>query len=412
MAERRGAALQRLRSAHEAAVLGELRRSGALSRAELIERVGLSRTTLFTIVSDLLAREAVIEQPGSEPPGGRGRPATAVSLNPRGAELIGVGLLRTRMHIVVANHAHEIVARRSAPLPAGTGPDERVAAVIGAVGELVGERGISLAPVKGIGLGLPGPVHDPADPEAGAMAPAAARIVTALGRHFGAPVSTDNNTRLAALAEVAWGAARGRSDIVYLRWSEGVGGGLVIDGRLVRGAHGAAGEIGHTSVDPQGPPCYCGGRGCLEGAIGLSALLAECRARGAAVRDADHLVALAASGDPEVVAVVREAAATAGRVLAALAAQTDPECVVIAGELAALDGLVLGTVREQLAALTLPATGRRTAVRASALGDDSAARGAVAMLLRAAGEQVDELLDRLAPPPGGLGSALTSGSTS
>lgn len=73
MAERRGAALQRLRSAHEAAVLGELRRSGALSRAELIERVGLSRTTLFTIVSDLLAREAVIEQPGSEPPGGRGR---------------------------------------------------------------------------------------------------------------------------------------------------------------------------------------------------------------------------------------------------------------------------------------------------------------------------------------------------
>lgn len=378
-------------------MLGELRRSGALSRGELVDRVGLSRTTLFAIVSDLLAREAVIEHTGAERPR-RGRPPLAVSLNPRGAELIGVELQRTRMHIVIANHAHEIVARVRIPLPTDSGPDELAEAVIAGVGDLVRERRISLAPVQGIGLGLPGFVHDPTAEDARGMTPFAARIATGLGRHFDAPVVTDNNTRLAALAEVTWGAARGRDNAVYLRWSEGVGGGLVINGRLVRGAHGAAGEIGHTSCLPRGPRCHCGGRGCLEGAIRIPALLAACSSRGVAVRDADELVELAAAGGQTVRDVVHEAAVTAGRVLAALAAQTDPECIVIDGELAVLDDLVLGTIREQLAAFSLPAAPRDISVTASALGGDSAARGAIALLLRAAGERVEDLLGRSAPP--------------
>ncbi|MFJ4408502.1 ROK family transcriptional regulator [Streptomyces sp. NPDC088910] len=446
MPDRRGAALHRLRAAHEAAVLGELRRAGALSRAELIERLGLSRTTLFTIVSDLLAREAVVERPmtapdgtwaagsgggtgtaaatasaadgapdptadagartGTQPPRGPGRPAMAVSLNPRGAQLIGIGLLPTRLQIVIANHAHEVVARSSTALRAEAGPDERVAAVVAAVGELVAERGVSLAPVTGVGLGLPGPVRRPDDerpPDPADRAASAARIVAGLGDHFEAPVATDNNTRLAALAEITWGAARGLSDIVYLHWSQGVGGGLVVDGRLVRGAHGAAGEIGHTSCDPRGADCYCGGRGCLEGVIGVPALLAECRARGASVRDGRELVARAASGERPAADVVAGAATAAGRVLAALAAQTDPACVVIAGELAALGAPVLDTVRAQLTAFSLPAAARTIPVRASTLGDDAAAQGAVAMLLHAAGERVDVLVDGGAPPPGRRG---------
>lgn len=410
MPDRRGAALQRLRTAHEAAVLGELRRSGALSRSELTDRLGLSRTTLFAIISDLLAREAVVECPPAGLPGagqarGRGRPPAAVCLNPRGAQLIGIGLLPTRMQIVIANHAHEIVARSSAATPLGAGPDERVAAVVGAVSELVAGHGISLTPVAGVGLGLPGPVRRPDDQEQAGAAPSATRIAAELGRHFDAPVLTDNNTRLAALAEVTWGAARGLSDIVYLRWSDGVGGGLVVDGRLVHGAHGASGEIGHTSCDPRGPRCYCGGRGCLEGEIGVPALLAACRGRGATVRDARDLVARAASGEGVVVQVVREAASAAGRVLAALAAQTDPECVVVAGELAALDGPVRATIREQLAALSLPAAARDIAVRASSLGDDAAAQGAVAMLLRAAGETVSELRNGPVSEPAAAGAA-------
>ncbi|NDZ83440.1 ROK family transcriptional regulator, partial [Streptomyces sp. SID10853] len=294
-------ALQRLRRANEAAVLGELRRSGALSRGELKARIGLSRTTLFAIVSDLLARKAIVEQPAadSELPRGRGRPALEISLNAQGAELIGIDLQRNRIHVIIANCAHEVVGRYSAPLPLDSGPAERAAQAVAAVEELVRREGISLAPVEGIGLGLPGFVQNPASGDPDRKTPFAQHVAAALGSHFGVPVATENNSRLAALAEVTWGAARGRDNTVFLAWSDGVGGGLVVNGDLVHGAHGAAGEIGHTSCDPEGPLCHCGGRGCLEGVIRIPALLAACAERGVAAGDAAGLIALAAEGQPE-----------------------------------------------------------------------------------------------------------------
>ncbi|MFD4259125.1 ROK family protein [Streptomyces sp. NPDC058534] len=397
-------ALQRLRGAHEAVVLGELRRSGALSRSELMRRVGLSRTTLFAIVSDLLQREAVVEQTAAAQQRGRGRPPTEITLNPRGAELIGIELQRNRTHIVVVNSAHEIVGRHRAPVPGEAGPAERVDAITGAVGELLRERRIALAPLQGIGLGLPGFVQDPASADPRSMTPFAARIAAALERHFHAPVVVDNNARLAALAEVTWGAARGHDNAVYLRWSDGVGGGLVTDGRLVRGAHGTAGEIGHTSCDPGGPPCHCGGRGCLEAEIRLPALLTRCAERGVRVRDADELLSLAESGEETVRTVLREAAALAGRVLAALAAHTDPECIMIDGEPAALEDPVLTTIREQVRTLSLPTAPRDITVCRAALGADAAARGAVALLLHSHGQDLERLMPR--PAPGFAASAV------
>ncbi|MFE5256868.1 ROK family protein [Streptomyces coelicoflavus] len=392
-------ALQRLRGAHEAAVLGELRRSGALSRNELMRRVGLSRTTLFAIVSDLLGREAVVEQSARARQRGRGRPPTEITLNPCGAELIGIEAQRGRTHIVIANSAHDIVGRHSAPVEAGATAEERADAIIAAVGDLLRERRLALAPLQGIGLGLPGFVQDPASADPRSMTPFAAHVAAALEQYFHVPVVVDNNARLAALAEVTWGAARGHFNAVYLRWSDGVGGGLVVDGRLVRGAHGTAGEIGHTSCDASGPPCHCGGRGCLEAEIRLPALLARCAERGVTVRDADELLVLAESGEPTARNVLREAATLAGRVLAAVAAHSDPECIVIDGEPAALEEPVLTTVREQVRTLSLPTAPRDITVRRAALGKDAAARGAVALLLHAHGHGAEGRVLQPVPHP-------------
>lgn len=120
-----------------------------------------------------------------------------------------------------------------------------------------------------------------------------------------------------------------------------------------------------------------------------------------AVGDAAGLIALAAGGQPDVAAVLRGAATTAGRVLAALAAHVDPECIVVYGEPAVLDALVLAPIREQLATLSLPSAPRTITVCGSALGADAAALGGVALLLRTTGQNVDELLDR--PVPGTAG---------
>ncbi|MEU0627588.1 hypothetical protein [Streptomyces sp. NPDC005989] len=142
------------------------------------------------------------------------------------------------------------------------------------------------------------------------------------------------------------------------------------------------------------------------GVIGLPALLAACADRGVVVEDAEEMVALAAAGRPDVADVFRGAAVTAGQVLAALAAQVDPECIVVCGEPAALDELVLAPIREQLAALSLPAAPRTVEVRGSALGG-------VALLLRTTGQELAGLLDDR-PVPGDAtedGSPLVTGAS-
>ncbi|NUR84313.1 MAG: ROK family transcriptional regulator, partial [Nonomuraea sp.] len=251
-------ALQRLRQVHEDAVLSTLRASGALSRAQLTDRTGLSRSTLFAIISDLMERGAVIEtEPVAAEPRGRGRPAALVSLNPAAGLLLGLDLGRGRVRLAVANAAHQVVATASASLPEDAAPMEEAEAAIGLAREVAAERGIALGSLEAVGLGLVGVVDD--SPWASARDdefPGAPRTVPAsyltvarrVAEEFGVRVAVDNNARLAALAEATWGVGRSVRDLVYVRWSVGIGGGFIVAGRLLRGAHGASGEIGHVSL--------------------------------------------------------------------------------------------------------------------------------------------------------------------
>ncbi|MGW0485438.1 ROK family transcriptional regulator [Nonomuraea sp. NPDC003214] len=370
-------ALQRLRRAHEDAVLDALRSSGALSRTDLIRITGLSRTTLFTIISEMIERASVVE---TEAPAtarrGRGRPATLVTLNPGAGQLIGLDLARRRIHLAVANLSHQIVATGMADVPEGADVLEQAEAAVRLVKQVSGERGVRLDALEAIGVGLIGGAGDPALPPA-RYAPVKDR----LSREFGVRVAVDNNARLAALAESTWGAARPARDIVYARWSVGVGGGFLVGGRLVRGATGAAGELGHISLDPAGPPCHCGSRGCLEPRIGAQALLDACAAGGVRLDGLDALVAAARDRVPAVCEVISAAAADLGRVLADAVVQLDPERVVVGGELAALGSLVLGPIRESISRLALPRTPSTVEVVPADLGARASAMGAIALLL-------------------------------
>ncbi|GAA4214249.1 ROK family transcriptional regulator [Actinocatenispora rupis] len=378
----RAAALHRLRRSHEQILLGTLARHGTLSRAELATYTGLSRTTLFAIVADLLASQLVVENT-TRAAGQRGRPAGLLSLNPGGGLYVGIDMGRHRVRVAIANVAHEVVATGRHALPAPSRWADRADVAIGLVERLADDAGISLAPLRTVGLGLPGPVSaEVTDTDRKGSDSARSRaqrgLVRTFHERFGVPVSVDNNTRLAALAETTWGAARGARDVLYVRLSDGVGGGLVLGGQLVRGTRGAAGEVGHVTVDPDGPPCYCGGRGCLETYVGGLALVRECRRRGTEVSDVDGLVQLVRDGDPAVCAVVAEAGRTLGVVLAGLATEVDPERIVVGGPVSALGEPLLAPVREAVAALTLPAFPDPPPVVGSELGDGGGALGAIA----------------------------------
>ncbi|MEV4836878.1 ROK family protein [Nonomuraea sp. NPDC049486] len=434
-------ALQRLRRVHEDAVLSALRSAGALSRAQLTERTGLSRTTLFAIISDLMERDAVIETEAvPAEPRGRGRPAALVSLNPAAGLLLGLDLGRGRVRLAVANAAHQVVATASAALREDAAPAEQAEAAVRLVREVAAERGISLGALEAVGLGLVGvlddhlpaptpapttpalsePTHAPSSPSdsadaagppgpharsgnagpAGVAGPLGSRagsgeraglpegvparylpLALRVAEEFGVRVAVDNNARLAALAEATWGVARPVRDMVYVRWSVGVGGGFLAGGRLLRGAHGAGGEVGHVSLDPGGPPCHCGGRGCLEGRIGGQRLLDACAARGVPLAGLDELVTAAQDRVPAVCEVVASAAADLGRVLAGTVTQLDPALVVVGGELAALGSLVLDPIRDAISRQALPRSPRQIEVTQADLGVNASAMGAIALLL-------------------------------
>ncbi|MET8231231.1 ROK family transcriptional regulator [Micromonospora sp. NPDC005298] len=376
-------AMQRVRLAHTEALLAQLRSAGPLSRADLIRLTGLSRTTLFDIIGDLIARGVVVErEPSLSGQRGRGRPSTTVSLNPSAGRIVGIDLGRVTITVIVATLGHDILARGSRPVTLAAGPARRANAAIKLIDDLVQEHDIDLRALEAIGLGLPGLVAGRGGPAGGGPSVAAKQVSTRIQDRYGVAVVTDNNSRLAALAEGTWGATRDVRDAIYVRWSDGVGGGLIVDGRLARGANGAAGEIGHVSVDPDGDPCPCGGRGCLELLIRPSALIEQCARRGVTVADPADLVARARAGEPTVQDVVRHGATLLGRVLSGMVVQLDPGKVAIGGTLAHAGDVVLGPVRAAIAELAMPRHTRRLDVVPAQFGDEGGALGAVAAALR------------------------------
>jgi glucokinase len=250
-----------------------------------------------------------------------------------------------------------------------------------------------------VGVGVPGLVDDQGVLRFAPNLPVGTGVAVGerLGTRLGTRVVVDNDATCAALAEWAMGAAAGLSDAVMVTLGTGIGGGLVVGGRVVRGANGFAAEVGHFVVDPSGPLCPCGKRGCWEryaSGSGLGRLAREAANAGrldAVVRYAggdpeavrgEHVTAAAATGDIEAQAVLDELGWWLALGLANLAAVLDPSAFVLGGGLSEHLGLVLGPTRVAFDTLLVdrayrPAVEIRTAFlgeRAGAVGAALAAR--------------------------------------
>lgn len=214
-----------VRRAHEERVLAILREHGTLSRAQISARSGLSRTTLSEITGDLLGRGAIVKvTTDAHRRAGSGRPAELLALDPRSGQFLGVDLGHSRVRAVVTDAAHEIIASGVTPYPAGTSLPARIRAGLALIDRLGREQGIGLSALQGVGVGVTGPY-----PAGTARADVSAAFTDA----FRAPVIVDNNTRFAALAEAGTTDAR---DVLYIRLAAGIGGGLIVGGRLIEGA--------------------------------------------------------------------------------------------------------------------------------------------------------------------------------
>ncbi|WP_305785885.1 ROK family transcriptional regulator [Symbioplanes lichenis] len=353
-----------VRRAHEERVLALLRERGALSRAQIATHVGLSRTTLSEITGELLARGAIVKvNTDAEVRTGSGRPAELLALDPHSGQFLGVDLGHNRVRVAVADAAHEIIVQGHSSYAAETPWSDRLSAAFALIERVSRESGVTFRALQGVGVGVAGP--RPA-------ADVREEVLASFGARFSAPVTVDNNTRFAALAEAMTAGDEAR-DLLYLRLSDGIGGGLVVGGRLVAGRHGGAGEFGHLLADRDGDVCRCGRRGCLETVASVPAVLRA--ARLAAVED---LAVALDAGEPVATAAIERAAQAVSRALAGAAQLLDPEEIVIGGRLVAAAPGIVARTRELIEA-DLSAGPR---IRAARLGDDDGARGAIAALYR------------------------------
>ncbi len=374
-----------MRRTHEERVLRVLREHGALSRGQIARAVGLSRTTLSEITSSLLVRGAIVvvdtDRAKRE---GSGRPAERLALDPASGQFMGVDFGHRRVHVAVADASHEIVASGSDRYDDDTPWPSRLDVAFRLIDRLGAESGVRYGALQGIGIGVPGPyatapgVLGVAQHESAAAGRPEPPAQSEFAKRFGAPVIVDNNTRLAALAEAIFGSSS-VEDLLYLRLSDGVGGGLVVGGRLVTGSSGLAGELGHVTVDPNGVECRCGKRGCVETLASVPAILASCRDLGLAVRDLDDLAAAVNRSHPIADQVLRAAGSAVGRVLGAASMVLDPADIVIGGEVARVAPVVLQQAAATIAFEHFPGA-RMPVVRGAQLSDDDGALGALAAL--------------------------------
>ncbi len=256
-----------------------------------------------------------------------------------------------------------------------------IEAVLDGVWEQAGPGGVA-----GVGVGCGGPMNwpegevSPLNIPAWCGFPLRARL---RDRFPGLPVRVHNDAVCTAVGEHWRGAGRGRDNVLGIVVSTGVGGGLVLDGRLVNGASGNAGHIGHVVVDPEGPECLCGGRGCLEAVARGPALTAWARERGWSPRDGDgrDLAADAHRGDPVAGAAMRRAGAALGIAVASATYLCDLEVVAVGGGLARAGTVLFDPLAETLRRHLGMQFARQVRVVPAALGQEAGLVGAAALVL-------------------------------
>src|SRR2546425_7578882 len=303
---------------------------------------------------------------------------------------VGVDLGGTQLRVAVADDRGNLrtVVRRATE--AARGRDHVIKRIVDAVKKAVEEDGTPARRVRALGIGLPGPV----DPAAGLVISPGnlpgfknVPLNAILTRATGIPSFLHHDAHLAALGEHRRGAARGASEMIYVTVSTGIGAGLLLRGELYAGAHGIAGEVGHIVVQPGGPLCTCGNRGCLEAIASGTGIARAARESapgtpGSALHGLEHphaedVARAARAGDELANAILENAGTYLGLAMGTLVNLFNPQLIVLGGSVLKAGRPLLGPMRRSMNASSWKASRRGLRIVSPILGDDVGLIGAV-----------------------------------
>jgi predicted NBD/HSP70 family sugar kinase len=369
---------QGMRRRNLARVMHTVLAEGPLSRAAVASRIGLTRAAVSTLVDELI-RSGLLEELGPERPGRVGRPGSALAVSGHGPAGIGAEIGVDHLAVCAVDLRGEVRSRAVRyGANRGRAPGPVIEDLAGLVRRVVGEAESDGLWPAGLAVAVPGlvardartvvraPNLDWHDADLGALLPS--EFALAVG----------NEANFGALAELWLGDGTPR-DFLHVSAEIGIGAAVVVDGRLLHGTRGFAGELGHVPVRPDGPDCACGGRGCLEQYAGEEAVL-----RAAGLEPGEDRVGLlagrAADGDEDVRRALRDAGEALGIALTGAVNLLDPEGVVLGGALSGLAPWLLPSLREELARRT---AGPACPVSVSRLGPEGPLLGAAHSVVRA-----------------------------
>lgn len=367
-----------MRASNLALVLGEVARTSPVSRAQVAARTGLTKSSVSGLVSDLIAAGLIEESAPAATE--RGRPATALDLAPEGIAGLGLEVNVDYLAAMVTDltgvpRYHHVVRRDNR----GREVDEVVADLVDLARTAARSAASQGLPLSGTCVAVPGLTVGGTVVRTPNLGWARVDLADAVGEDTGLDVDLENEANLAALGEMWFGGhEHDRAplrDFVHVSGEIGIGGGIVIDGEVFRGAHAGAGELGHVVVAPDGPRCGCGGHGCLERMAGQQEILA--RAQVATMAD---LTRACEAGDQAALDAVADAGRHLGVALASVITLLDPTAIVLGGAFATLAPWLTGATAASISHHSGAVEPPRLLV--SGLGSDAAVRGAAGTVVR------------------------------
>lgn len=366
-------------------VINTLLRLGPVSRADLARHSGLAPSTVTGLVYSLQAEGLVTEGERIPTVQGPGRPATLLALHRSAGLAVGLDFGKRHVTVAISDLAHDMVTERRIEHDADLPAQEQVSRARAVVDEALAGLGVDRSAMVGIAAGIPGPVHQVTGHLGDSTILPGWVDLTAeetLGAAFERAVLVDNDANIGGLAEWTWGAARGSDHVVYVKLSTGIGGGLVINGQPFVGFGGTAGELGHIRIEPGGPVCRCGRRGCLESVTGSALIIGAVAAEHAGVETVADVLELARAGDETAVGALTDCGTAVGTALGAVCNVLNPEVIVLGGELAAAGAIVAEPLIAALSESAVRSAYGDVDVRLGKLGDRAEVLGAVALALR------------------------------
>jgi glucokinase-like ROK family protein len=379
-------------------IMHHLREHGPVSRAALAELSGLNKTTVSSLVQELI-EQRFVEEFGLNSTGA-GRPAMLLRLNPVAGCIVAAEVGVDFLSVIRTNFAAEITWRHREAIGREMGQQTILDRVLALLSEATHSASLAEGPLLGIAVGVPGLV----DQETGSVLFAPnlgwmdVPLRSLLRERFGAPAYVDNEANLAALGEYYFGVAQSHEDVLFLSLGVGLGGGIVQEGKLYRGSSGFCGEFGHMTMEPDGLPCNCGNRGCWETQVSPAAVLRNVRqaimrgqpsrlplgdSRNPELLTLQMVLDAARAGDAAAVQALNEVGRRLGIGVASLVNALNPDLVVLGGRLSSAGEFLLPSVEAELRRRALRWNADATQVVLAKHGADACVMGGVAAVTQA-----------------------------